>query len=152
MGRGVRRGSLSLGQAVEQTVRPLLRKRGFRESALVRHWAEIMGPYLARRAAPVRFAGGTLTIRVEPAFATEMQHRSAMIAERIGTTYGVIVKRIVIRQGPVHGRRHYPAVPKRSKPPTEQVRDTVATWTADVRNRPLREALSRLGETVTGGN
>ena len=42
-----RRGNRSLASAAEEAVRPLLRKRGFRESALIRHWHEIIGPQLA---------------------------------------------------------------------------------------------------------
>ncbi|MCY3596409.1 MAG: DUF721 domain-containing protein [Rhodospirillales bacterium] len=146
-----RRGGRSLASAAEEAVRPLLRKRGFRESALIREWREIIGPQLARRTAPVSLSRGVLTVRVEPAFATEFQHRSAMVMERIAMTYGSpVVKRIVVKQGPVQGRsRHEPQTPSRAAP-TDRARRQVAARTATVRHVPLRDALTRLGGAVAG--
>ncbi len=145
-----RRGSRPLGSAAEEAVRPLLRKRGFRETALIRHWHEIIGPQLARRTAPVSLSrGGVLTVRVEPAFATEFQHRSAMVMERIATTYGLqVVKRIAIRQGPVEGRNRLEPAGRSGTPPTDGVQRQAAARTADVRHAPLREALTKLGEAI----
>ncbi len=144
-----RRGNRSLASAAEEAVRPLLRKRGFRESALIRHWHEIIGPQLARRTAPVSLARGVLTVRVEPAFATEFQHRSAMVMERIAMTYGLqVVKRIAIRQGPVQGRDRREPAGRAGTPPTDGVQRQAAARTADVRHAPLREALTKLGEAV----
>ena len=144
-----RRGNRSLASAAEEAVRPLLRKRGFRESALIRHWHEIIGPQLARRTAPVSLARGVLTVRVEPAFATEFQHRSAMVMERIAMTYGLqVVKRIAIRQGPVQGRARLDPAGRTGTTPTDDVQRQAAARTADVRHAPLRAALTRLGEAV----
>ena len=144
-----RRGNRSLASAAEEAVRPLLRKRGFRETALIRHWHEIIGPQLARRTAPVSLARGVLTVRVEPAFATEFQHRSAMVMERITMTYGLqVVKRIAIRQGPVQGRARLEAAGLSGTTLTDDVQRKAAARTADVRHAPLREALTKLGEAV----
>lgn len=144
-----RRGNRSLASAAEEAVRPLLRKRGFREAALIRHWHEIIGPQLARRTAPVSLSRGVLTVRVEPAFATEFQHRSAMVMERIAMTYGLqVVKRIAVRQGPVRGRARLEPAERSGTTPTDDVQRKAAAQTADVRHAPLREALTRLGEAV----
>lgn len=144
-----RRGSRSFARAAEEAVRPLLRKRGFRESALIRQWREIIGPQLASRTAPVSLARGVLTVRVEPAFATEFQHRTGLVMERIATTYGFrAVNRIVLKQGPVHGRSRPPRPEHRVPTPTAAVRREVAALTDGVRHAPLREALTRLGEAM----
>ena len=145
-----RRGNRSLASAAEEAVRPLLRKRGFRESALIRHWHEIIGPQLARRTAPVSLSRkGVLTVRVEPAFATEFQHRSAMVQERIAMTYGLqVVTRIVIKQGPVRGRARTAPAGRSGATATDDVQRKAAAQTADVRHAPLREALAKLSEAV----
>ena len=144
-----RRGNRSLASAAEEAVRPLLRKRGFREAGLIRHWHEIIGPQLARRTTPVSLSRGVLTVRVEPAFATEFQHRSAMVMERITQTYGLqVVKRIVVRQGPVRGRARLEPAGRPGTTPAADVQRKAAAQTADVRHAPLREALTKLGEAI----
>ncbi len=148
-----RRGMRLLADAAEEAVRPLLRRRGFRETALVRRWHHIIGPQFARRTAPVSLTRGTLTVRVDSAFATEFQHRSAMVLDRIATTFGErVAQRIVIRQGPVCGR--WP--PDRPRPastaPTGEIRRTAQVRTAGVRNESLRTALAGLAAAMTVGH
>jgi hypothetical protein len=97
----------------------------------------------------VSLARGVLTVRVEPAFATEFQHRSAMVMERIAMTYGLqVVKRIAIRQGPVQGRSRVEPVGRAAPAPPADVQRRAAARTADVRHAPLREALTKLGEAI----
>ncbi len=139
----------SLADAAEETVRPLLRKRGFREAAIVRRWHDIIGPQLGLRTAPVSLARGVLTVRVDAAFATEFQHRSAMVLDRIATVFGKrVARRIVLRQGPVRGRwERSPSRPPLPQPSAD-ARRSASARTAGIRHDPLRAALAGLVSTV----
>src|SRR5215470_8014824 len=77
-----RRGSMAaLAVNVPAVTRAAIGGRGFAEAGLITHWAEIIGPELARGCQPdqLRFpkgerSGGTLTLRCIGAMALELQH------------------------------------------------------------------------------
>lgn len=152
-GRPHRRGFRPLADTVARVTGPLLRKRGFAEVRIVTEWREIVGPALAEGSAPEKLSvgrsgGGTLDIRVEGAFALEMQHLQPQIVERVNGYFGFkAVDRIRLRQGPLpkktSRRRAQPIPSQRS---IEQVEATVA----DVGDPELREALDRLGRAIHG--
>lgn len=138
-----------------------MRAQGFAASDVIVAWPDIVGERLARFTQPVRIewprrgAGhdpdrrpdpATLVVRVESAFALEMQHLAPVIIERINAHYGWrCVGRIVLKQGPV--RRLEPQrEPERTLPEAERRR--VAAAVEPVEDEALREALDRLGQAV----
>jgi hypothetical protein len=85
------------------------RRFGFVQSSIVSRWGEIVGPRYAAVSSPesIRFPAGkksqgVLTLTVEGAHATTMQHVAPAIRERVNLFFGYpAVERIAIRQGAV---------------------------------------------------
>ena len=104
-----RGGMRALGAATAKVTGPLFRKRGFAEAGILTNWPEIIGHVLAERSMPQRISypkgersDATLYIRVESAWATELQHLSPQVIERINSYFGYrAVARLAISQGAV---------------------------------------------------
>jgi hypothetical protein len=88
-------------------------------------------------------------VRVESAFALELQHLAPLLIERINAHYGWrCVGRLVLKQGPVpRPRPARPALPELSSEDHARLAET----TAGIAEEPLREALTRLGSAVVAG-
>ncbi len=110
-----RRGAQPIATLLDHAIEPALKARGFASSAIHMHWAEIVGPELARWSEPASLRwpprppgaaeikeGATLTIRVEGAFALDLQHRAPQVIDRINGYFGWrCVERLAFKQGPV---------------------------------------------------
>jgi hypothetical protein len=153
-----------LADFVDKCLGPALAAQGFAASDVIVAWPEISGGRLAAFSRPVklewprrsrldpesRAEPATLVVRVEGAFALELQHLAPLLIERMNAHYGWrCVGRIVLKQGPVPRPRSKPARPVELTP-EEQSR--LADTTASVAEEPLREALNRLGAAVVGSN
>jgi hypothetical protein len=89
-----------------------------------------------------------LVVRVESAFALEMQHLAPIVIERVNAHYGWrCVGRLVLKQGRVR-RSVLPAAPEPVL--TEEERLRVADAVVAVDEDALREALERLGQAIVG--
>ena len=149
-----------LADLIDTCLGPALAAQGFAASDIIVAWPEIVGERLAHFTQPLRVEwprGGArdrdarpepaaMVVRVESAFALEMQHLAPVVIERINAHYGWrCIGRIVLKQGPV--KRAAPAGPP---PPalTEDERRRVTEALADVRETALRGALERLGQAV----
>jgi hypothetical protein len=159
-----RKGAQPLQSLLEECLEPSLRAKGFASSAIHLHWGEIVGAQLAPWSEPVslRWAprppgadpakakdGATLTIKIEGAFALDLQHQTPQIINRINGFFGWrCVEKLVLKQGPV--RKIAPAA-RRSKPVLSvegsRALDQLLT---DVENPELKAALARLGVGVMG--
>ena len=101
----------TLGRLIPGIVAEAYRRRGFVEPALLR-MRSIVGEETADRAVPVKIAfprgsrtAGTLHVRVEGAYATELQHNAPRIVERLNGFYGyAAIARLALHQGPVERR------------------------------------------------
>lgn len=150
-----------LADLLDSAIGPILAAKGFAASDVVVGWPEIVGPRLADHCEPLRMrwprrpAGvveqapsepATLEIRVEGAFALELQHMAPVIIERVNTRYGWrCVGRIVLKQGPV-GRDK---VARFTAPPPDEATLAAARGVVgDVEDEALREALVRLGAGI----
>lgn len=104
-----RGGMRALGAATAKVTGPLFRKRGFAEAGILTNWPEIVGHVLAERTSPQRISyakgersDGTLFIRAESAWATELQHLAPQVVERINSYFGYrAVAQLAISQGSV---------------------------------------------------
>lgn len=149
-----------LADFVDTCLGPALAAQGFAASDVIVAWPEIAGERLAAFSRPLKLEWpkrgrgdprdrpepATLVVRIEGAFALEMQHLAPVLIERINARYGWrAVHRIVLKQGPVPR----PAAPR--KPPPElgpEERARLAALTSGVAEEPLRDALDRLGDAV----
>jgi hypothetical protein len=124
-------------------------------------WPEIVGERLSAFTQPLKIEWkrksphadpearpdpATLVIRVESAFALEMQHLAPTIIDRVNTYYGWrCIGKLVLKQGPV--RR---VEPKRPVPPvlSQADRDKVGRAVAPIEEESLKAALDRLGQAI----
>ncbi|MGE0718783.1 MAG: DUF721 domain-containing protein [Alphaproteobacteria bacterium] len=98
---------------------------GFAVAAIVTEWRAIVGTPLADHTLPERLVfptgarrEGTLYLRVESAWALEIQHLSHRIVERINGHFGFrAVARLTLRHGPVPRRPVPPAPLPEASPP-----------------------------------
>jgi hypothetical protein len=152
-----------LADLIDACLGPALAAQGFAASDVIVAWPEIVGARLADFTQPLRIdwprgAGArdrdtrpepaTLVVRVESAFALEMQHLAPVVIERVNAHYGWrCVGRLVLKQGPVKR-----AVPPEPPPPPLDPEDRrrVTEAAADVDDDALRGALERLGHAVVG--
>jgi hypothetical protein len=148
-----------LAELIDGCLDKALAQQGFVGSDVILSWPDIVGERLARFSQPIkmdwpkrrpgtegRADPATLVVRVEGAFAIELQHMAPQVVERVNAFYGWrCVGRLVLKQGPV--RR---AVPEKAPDLslTAPERDRVASATETVADEALRQALGRLGTAV----
>ena len=102
------------------------RRFGFVQSAVVSRWPEIVGARYAGVCSPesIRFpagkrSDGVLTLSVEGAHATMMQHVTPALIERVNRFFGYpAVARVQIRQGAAQPRDRAREKPKPPAPPS----------------------------------
>lgn len=101
---------------IAPVVRPAFRRRAPAAAQLLADWDEIAGVELAARAAPVKFAGGTLTLACTGPTAMELQLLSPQIIERLNMSLGhEMVERLrFVQETPVLTPR--PAAPRVAAP------------------------------------
>jgi hypothetical protein len=144
----------ALAATLPKLTKPVLERHGRAYATLIAEWTAIAGPALAAMSLPEKLApgppsaGGTLTIRVAGAAATELQHLAPQIIDRINTCLGFgAVARLKVLQGPLPGRAQHRA--RRHAPvASPEAKAEIATATAAIADEPLRAALTRLGEAV----
>jgi len=145
-------GPLAVAALVDKVTRPMRRRRGLVEPALVGDWASIVGAPLARQCLPERLvrgpagAGGTLHVRVDGPLALELQHLEPLVVERINGYFGYrAVARLALHQGPL------PKAPEpKPPPPTPDPADAAAFEARldGIDDAALRSALKGLGDAV----
>jgi hypothetical protein len=146
-----------LAEFLDACLGPVVAKQGFSGTDIVVSWPEIVGERLAARSQPIKVEWprrvtpdapaepSTLVIRVESAFALELQHLAPVIIERVNGFYGWrCVGRLVLKQGPVVR----PAAPEPRPEPTAADRAQALEAAASVGDDGLRGALERLGAAV----
>ena len=69
-------------------LRPVFKRRAPAAAQLLADWPELAGPDLKSRAAPVKFAGGTLTLACAGPTAMELQLLSPQIIARLNLALG----------------------------------------------------------------
>jgi len=153
-----RRGRATrLARLVPPLARKAYRRRGFVSDEALARWNDIVGEDLARTTVPLRlrFArgarrGGILELRVEPAAATTLQHRSEEIKARINRYFGYeAVARLSLLQGPVEApTRSNKENPEQLPAGESQHRAEAERLTKDIEDDRLRNVLSRWGAEI----
>ena len=144
--------SQPLADLATPALAPALARYGFDEAGLLLLWPEIVGARLAGRCEPTRLqwparqerdaklAAATLLIRVESAFALDLQHEAPTVIERINAHYGWrCIGRLALRQGPVR---------RPIAPPDPALIDAAKAAASAIDDEALRAALVRLGARV----
>lgn len=152
------RGFVQTGGLLGKRIRGATAKRGFAETRLLTHWADIVGPALADIARPVKVShsrdgfGATLTVLSDGARAPELQMMLPNLKEKINALYGYsAISRIRITQTAGHGFAepansfaHKPAVQTLPKEKTEALQTSLSPIADD----GFRAALELLGKNV----
>jgi hypothetical protein len=149
-----------LADLIGGAIDPLLAKQGFGESDIIMNWDDIVGERLAavteplklqwpvrgpKRAPDMPVEPATLVVKVEGAFAIEVQHMADLLCQRINGRLGWrCVGRIALRQGPVER----PAPKRPIPPPPAQAIEKAKGLAQGIDDDALREALTRLGARV----
>lgn len=148
-----------LADLIDDCLAPALAAQGFAGRAIVSFWPEIVGERLATRSRPLKIdwprrrpAPGEMSepavmvVRVEGAFALEMQQLAPLVLERVNTHLGWrAVGKLVLKQGPVEA----PAPKPVQAPPDAATISRVAHQVAHIEDPGLRAALARLGHAVS---
>jgi len=115
--------------------RPAFRRRAPAAAQLLADWPQLAGVELAARAAPVKFAGGTLTLGCSGPTAMELQFAEAQIIARLnlGLGHNMVERLRFVQQSP-----RLPATPQ-ARPVPRNV-----ALPEDLPQGELGEALARL--------
>ncbi len=145
---------------MQTRIRAASEARGFAETRLLTHWAEIAGPAVAAIARPVRVSydkggmGATLTLLTTGAQAPMLEMQKDQIRDKVNACYGYrAIARVRVTQtaptGFSEGRiafEHAPPSPPAAPDPA--LRTAAAEATRDVANPDLRLALEALAANV----
>ncbi|WP_116133558.1 DUF721 domain-containing protein [Tropicimonas sp. IMCC34043] len=154
--RGFERTSSLLGERI----RTASEKRGFAETRLLTHWAEIVGPDIAGVTRPLSVSyarggfGATLTVLCPGAQAPLLQMQEPRLREKINSVYGyAAITRIRFTQtaptGFAEGQAQFDPAPKTAPRVADPVLVVQAEAMAgEVEDEGLRRALAALGEQI----
>jgi hypothetical protein len=151
-----------LADLIDASLGRALAAQGFAASDVLVAWPDIVGERLAAATQPLKIewprrrAGAdptsrpdpaTLVVRVESAFALDVQHLAPVIVERVNAHYGWrCIGKLVLKQGPVRRPESSRRAPAPPLPEAERAR--IAQALAGVEEEGLRGALDRLGQAV----
>lgn len=125
---------------------------------VVRHWEDIVGAKLADKAQPVKLNYRkhkeskkplvSLDIAVSSADAAVLHYQKDLILERINQIFGEqwISSIRFVHAAPSNTSHSFRK--KKSRPLTQEEKDSLSTWLSDIEDDEIRERLSRLGEGV----
>jgi hypothetical protein len=155
------RGFARAGGLVQTQIRKAGEVRGFAVSRLLTHWAEVVGPDIARLCRPVKVGygrgglGATLTLLVRGAAAPMVQAQLPTIRDKVNACYGYnAVAQIRVTQTAAHGfaegQSPFTPQPPPADPriPAPETLATAAALAGDVGDPDLRAALAGLGARV----
>jgi hypothetical protein len=150
-----------LAEFLDVCLSPSLAAQGFATSDVIMAWPDIVGERLAAFTQPLKIEWkrksphadpdarpdpATLVIRVESAFALELQHQAPTVIDRVNTYYGWrCIGKIVLKQGPVRRvEKKRPAAPALSPADRQKVSAAVGI----IEEESLKAALDRLGQAI----
>jgi len=153
------RGFSRAATLMQKRIRGATESRGFAQSRVLTHWAEIIGEATAKIAHPVDVSyarggmGATLTLLTSGAQAPMLEMQKEQIREKVNACYGYnAISRVRITQtaatGFAEGQLAFDHGPKAPKGPSPVAKTQAQDLSAPVENENLREALAALGANV----
>ncbi|SHH23379.1 hypothetical protein SAMN05444003_2479 [Cognatiyoonia sediminum] len=144
---------------MQSRIRKASEGRGFSESRLLTHWAEIVGEDTAKVSNPVDIKysrggmGATLTLLTTGASAPMLEMQKEQIRKKVNRCYGYnAISRVRITQsaptGFADGKVAFQHAPKAAKAPDREAEGRAREATTGVESEELRQALERLGANV----
>jgi hypothetical protein len=150
-----------LAEFLDVCLSPSLAAQGFATSDVIMAWPDIVGERLAAFTQPLKIEWkrksphsdpdtrpdpATLVIRVESAFALELQHLAPTVIDRVNTYYGWrCIGKLVLKQGPVRRvEKKRPA----ARPLSPADRQKIGTAVGAIKEESLKAALDRLGQAI----
>lgn len=144
---------------VQTRVRKASETRGFAQTRLLTHWAEIAGESVAKMARPVKISftrdslGATLTLLAPGSVAPMLQAELPKIRDRVNACYGyAAIERIRITQtaptGFAEPQASFAPAPGQTTRITPEVEAAVKRDVGDVGDEKLRSALEALGRNI----
>jgi len=144
---------------MQKRIRGATESRGFAQSRVLTHWAEIVGEAVAKIAHPVDVSyargglGATLTVLTSGAQAPMLEMQKEQIREKVNACYGYnAIARIRITQtaatGFAEGQMAFDHGSKVRHGPAPQAQAVAKDLAAPVENEQLRAALAALGANV----
>jgi hypothetical protein len=163
--RTTTKGFKRTNSLLSQQIRKASETRGFAQSRLLTHWAEIAGEATAAISRPVEVSygrkegiGATLTLLTTGANAPMLEMQKEQLRARVNAVYGYnAIARVRITQTAATGfaewRVAFDHKPKGEKPrPNPALQQKAAEAAKPVADEGLREALARLGENILNKN
>ncbi|MCB1517186.1 MAG: DUF721 domain-containing protein [Hyphomicrobiaceae bacterium] len=142
-----------LDELVGAVMDPVLRKRGFASSEILKRWAVIAPPPYSDKSLPDRLSWphgeetGTLHLRIIPGLRLAATHDAPKILAAVNSYFGyVLVERLSLSPSPfMPGSDDKSQVPSEPDPATrERIADAIKAVDAG----PLRDALETLGTGI----
>ena len=144
---------------MQKRIRGATETRGFSQSRVLTHWAEIVGEATAKIAHPVDVGyakggfGATLTVLTSGAQAPMLEMQKEQIRKKVNACYGYnAIARIRITQtartGFAEGKLAFDHGPKTPRGPKPEAKAAAQTLAQPVQNEDLRAALVALGANV----
>lgn len=154
-----RRGFERAVSLLARDLRGPAEKRGFAETRLLTHWAEIVGPEIAAMAVPVRIRygrgfGGTLVLLTTGARAPVLEMSRGEIVTRVNACYGYsAINDVAVTQtaptGFAEGQVAFAPPAPAARPAPDPARLADATQGLErIGDTALREALHRLAANI----
>ena len=148
------------GEALQRTLDPAFRKRGFAGRDVVSHWAAMAPTPYDKIAAPDRLVwprgersagGATLYLRCTPGHALALQHEGELIARSINRYFGyVLVSGVRLSAEPfTPGSSTEPEAAAKPLPVLDGVTEEAL---AGVTDEGVRNALRQLGRGIKGNS
>lgn len=155
------RGFTRTSSLLKKSIRRASESRGFSESRVLTHWAEIVGADIAAISRPVEVSygrqglGASLTVLTTGAQAPMLEMQKEKLREKVNAVYGYnAISRVRITQtaptGFAEGRVSFDHRPAEKKPAKRDPasREAAAKLTAPIGDTSLRSALEALGQNV----
>lgn len=153
------RGFSHASALMQSRIRRVSESRGFSESRILTHWAEIVGDSVASIARPVKVGyaqggmGATLTVLTTGAQAPMLEMQKEQIRAKLNACYGYnAIARIHLTQtaptGFAEGQAQFQHAPSRIKSPAPEDEQIARKLASGVGDSNLRLALEALGANV----
>ncbi len=154
-----KRGFEPAGALLASDLKGPAEKRGFADAKLLTHWAEIVGPDVAKIALPVKIShgrgfGGTLVLLTTGGNAPVLDMQKDQIVEKVNACYGYrAVSRVHITQtapmGFADGQVAFTPKPTTPRAPDPAKLARAMAGVDHIEDAGLRDALTKLARNVS---